>query len=136
MAWPDDNALSDMGFSHYAQNDRKKIALILRNALVERVNQRIYSHMDDRVLGELDPFMSGNVPGMERWLDEHVPGYDKRTDFIVNVASLEGDDYVRALSRYGALEWRRYYRPTASYDLWVELKELAEEMRCVTALLN
>ena len=96
MGWPDEAALEEMGFSGYGPQDLAKIADVLREALTVRTGARIRSHLDDRAIFELDPFMSGNVPGMKRWLDAHVPGYEKRTDYLLK--GLGGE--ARYIQRY------------------------------------
>lgn len=124
----DDNLLNELGLGALAGQERDEFKDYLKNTLQERVGERLTNGMSDEVLDEFGYFMDGNVEGMKKWLDEHVPGYQDDPNLQQFRANNPNASEADILSSYGSLAWLQVNRPDYSDVVQQVMDELKGEI--------
>ena len=124
----DDDLLNELGLAALTGQEREEFKDYLKTTLQERVGERLTNGMSDEVLDEFGYFMDGNVEGMKKWLEQHVPGYQDDPNLQQfrnnNPQASEAD----ILSSYGSLAWLQVNCPNYADVVRQVMDELKGEV--------
>ena len=124
----DDNLLNELGLGALDGQEREEFKDYLKTTLQERVGERLTNGMSDETLDEFGYFMDGNVDGMKKWLNEHMPNYQDDPNYQTFRASNPDFSEADVLSGFGSLVWLQVNCPNYPDVVKQTLDELKQEV--------
>jgi hypothetical protein len=126
----DEKFLNDLGLDKLPEGQHKAFLQHIYDELEIRVGTKLSEGLNDAQLNEFELIAEKDVSTINNWLNQFVPDYATRDDFIrlKNKASVSSDDDINLKGEYTATQWLEKNRPDYKKVVEETLSDLKNEI--------